>query len=200
MNALTASQPGNQTGGIHCGSLHARLRQTTADLHRRSEAVLDLPTKLTDLAGYVSLLDVLWRFHAGYERALRHAHLAAEFQSLCLCKADWIAEDLCYLGCAPRGDPIDVALDGRLDALGSLYVIEGSMLGGRYIGKRAAQALGVSPWRGARFFHGYGELARSMWKEFVCDLNSVPATGSPADRVEASSCRAFQAFIGSASR
>jgi heme oxygenase len=200
MTAMTLPPPGNQSDQARCESLHARLRQATADLHRRSEDGLDLTTKLADFAGYVSLLDVLWRFHAGYERALRRAGLVSRFRGLCLCKAEWIAQDLSVLGCAPRGNPTDVAIGGKHDALGSLYVIEGSMLGGRYIGKSAARTLGVSPLSGARFFHGYGEWAASVWTEFVRDVNDVPAAGAAADRVEAASFRAFQTFIGNISR
>ncbi len=51
-------------------------------------------------------------------------------------------------------------------AFGSLYVMEGSTLGGRLIAKNLAQALGLDASGGAAFFNGYGPQTGSRWKAF----------------------------------
>jgi heme oxygenase len=51
-------------------------------------------------------------------------------------------------------------------ALGCLYVMEGSTLGGRFIARRLHEHLGLTPASGAAFFHGYGEETGSRWKAF----------------------------------
>ena len=199
MSTLAMRLPAG-TPGASWPSLHARLRHVTADLHRRSEAALALPTKLADLSGYVSLLNILWRFHSGCEIALRRCREELPSTSLCLHKAEWIVEDLSCFGRLPSGDPIELVVGGRCDMLGCLYVVEGSMLGGRYIGKQAARALGVSRRFGGRFFDGYGDSTASTWTALIGSLNGIPAMEPDADRVEAASCRAFGIFISAASQ
>ena len=199
MSTLAMRLPA-EAPGASWPSLHARLRHVTADLHRRSEAALALPTKLADLSGYVSLLNILWRFHSGCEIALRRCRAELPTSSLCLHKAEWIVEDLSCFDRLPSGDPIEIVVGGRCDMLGCLYVVEGSMLGGRYIGKQAARALGVSRRFGGRFFDGYGAGMTETWSAFIAGLNRIPALDPDADRVEAASCRVFEIFISAASQ
>lgn len=53
------------------------------------------------------------------------------------------------------------------EALGIMYVLEGSSLGGRFLYKHVNKMLGLSAEKGAAFFNGYGDETGSMWKIFV---------------------------------
>jgi len=55
-------------------------------------------------------------------------------------------------------------------AMGILYVMEGSTLGGRVILKNVADVLGYDEHSGAAYFTGYGEQTGPLWKSFVQDL------------------------------
>ncbi|HEY0821188.1 MAG TPA: biliverdin-producing heme oxygenase [Rhizobacter sp.] len=51
-------------------------------------------------------------------------------------------------------------------ALGSMYVIEGSALGGQVITPLLQQHLGLTPLTGASYFHGHGPATGAMWRDF----------------------------------
>ena len=80
-------------------------------------------------------------------------------------------------------------------ALGALYVIEGSGLGGRVIGRHLAENLGVKAGAGGSFFCGMdAETARLRWSRLGAVLAS-PAIGnaSAADSI-AGAVKAFEFF------
>lgn len=52
-------------------------------------------------------------------------------------------------------------------ALGILYTVEGSSLGGRFILKNIQSVLGLDEKDGAQYFAGYGNKTGSYWKNFL---------------------------------
>lgn len=51
-------------------------------------------------------------------------------------------------------------------ALGCLYVLEGSTLGARYISRRLESRLLITEACGGAFFHAYGDSAAERWRAF----------------------------------
>lgn len=51
-------------------------------------------------------------------------------------------------------------------AMGALYVMEGSTLGGQMISRQLEKTLGLTPSRGTAFFYGYGKETGKRWKKF----------------------------------
>ena len=153
------------------------LRKATERQHRKVEKDLALlrPTlTLTlTLSDYVALLKRFYGFHRVWEPQVA-TQLAAELPDLFppRRKLQNLEADLRYFGCA-ADDLLGLAscvnlppLESVGSALGSLYVIEGSTLGGRILTRHFAGHLGVRPEAGCRFFSGYGERTGSMWSEF----------------------------------
>lgn len=56
-------------------------------------------------------------------------------------------------------------------ALGILYVVEGSTLGGRFILKNVSKFPELSGDKGVSYFNGYGEKTGSFWKSFLSFLS-----------------------------
>lgn len=56
-------------------------------------------------------------------------------------------------------------------ALGAMYVLEGSTLGGRFISQMLAKQLNRTPAEGISFFSGYGEQTEAKWKKFTEMMN-----------------------------
>ncbi|RYG41850.1 biliverdin-producing heme oxygenase, partial [bacterium] len=52
------------------------------------------------------------------------------------------------------------------EAIGALYVIEGSTLGGQIISRLLRDSLGILPEEGGAFFSGYGAENGAMWRAF----------------------------------
>lgn len=57
-------------------------------------------------------------------------------------------------------------------AMGVMYVIEGSTLGGRVILKNINKHLGFTDEAGCRYFAGYKAETGSLWKSFLAALNT----------------------------
>ncbi|WP_069658105.1 biliverdin-producing heme oxygenase [Arcticibacter eurypsychrophilus] len=57
-------------------------------------------------------------------------------------------------------------INNHLQALGALYVIEGSTLGGKFISKMVRQQIDLPIVTGLSFFDGYGSNTDSMWQLF----------------------------------
>lgn len=81
-------------------------------------------------------------------------------------------------------------------AFGSLYVIEGSALGGQVITPRLERDLGLEPGRGASYFNGFGDRTGGMWREFrqraAAEIGDEPAGRHVARRAAA---QTFEALI-----
>lgn len=63
-------------------------------------------------------------------------------------------------------------IDNLSNAIGALYVLEGSTLGGRFISKKVNETIGATPTSGAKFYHGYGPETGAYWKSFCGYLSS----------------------------
>jgi len=56
-------------------------------------------------------------------------------------------------------------------ALGVLYVMEGSTLGGRFILKNVSKFPELSGEKGTSYFNGYGDKTGSYWKTFLSQMS-----------------------------
>ncbi len=68
-------------------------------------------------------------------------------------------------------------------ALGILYVIEGSSLGGRFIFNHVSDLLGVDENNGASYFAGYGNKTGQLWKIFLRTLTAYEAQNAAGDEI-----------------
>ena len=55
-------------------------------------------------------------------------------------------------------------------AIGCLYVVEGSTLGGGFIFKLLNENLQLTVFKGASYFYGYGKETGNKWKVFIENL------------------------------
>jgi len=79
-------------------------------------------------------------------------------------------------------------------ALGIMYTVEGSSLGGRVLLKNIQAALGHDAETGARYFSGYGGQTGSMWKAFLGCLTQYEADNNAAVDIIAGANFAFDAI------
>ncbi len=91
-------------------------------------------------------------------------------------KSPLLLKDLDYLGVEPEQRVHPVTHGLRFDCLsvpefmGTLYVIEGSSLGGRVIARKLEQHLGLTTTTGAAYFNGYGDRSYANWRNFCQQL------------------------------
>ena len=159
-------------------SLLEQLRAATAEQHRELEATVDIARRLRDRDSYRELLEKFYGFYQPLELGIRAAK-PPQIGDARIEKARWLAEDLARLGCDVAQLPLCRTLPPLHECprvLGTMYVIEGSTLGGRHITALLAANGGDDLPR--RFFSSYGSEVGPMWRAFCALLDEL---NSPAD-------------------
>lgn len=156
-------------------TMHARLRAETASDHEMAESAVDLLGATLSRESYRATVALLYGFQAPIEAAL--AETAAEVGcGLALRpRAHELARDLSALGLSaadvdalPRCAVLPV-FERREHVVGSLYVIEGSRLGGRIVARALIDRLGIDAATGGAYFHGDGDVG-ARWREVLAWL------------------------------
>ena len=157
------------------------LKTETQLEHTQLEDKLDLFNKVTDLDSYKGLLKGFYTIYAPLEQTLG---MAVSWESTGWnyasdLKTPWLEEDLLHLG-ETRNSLADLpqcsylpSPTGLAAAIGCLYVLEGSTLGGQVISSRYHKSLGITPDTGGRFFTGYGAHTAPHWREFGAWVRTV---------------------------
>lgn len=162
--------------------LLARLKAETQDCHQSLEDAVDIMRPSMQRAEYFALLAGFRGFVAPWEKALVAAlpvpmrEFALQREKTALLDGDlrFISDDHCVPDQLPQCE-IDWPLQDTAACMGSMYVMEGSTLGGRIIGPAMAQRFGLSDRRGYAYFDPYGERTGSMWNAFkALATSSVP--------------------------
>ncbi|RBQ02512.1 biliverdin-producing heme oxygenase [Pedobacter miscanthi] len=108
--------------------------------------------------------------------------------------SSYIKADILELG----GDITDLPyttvpkIENAVQALGALYVLEGSIMGGSIIVKMLEKG-GVT--QGVSFFSGYGEATGMMWGNFVAVLNAQAKTEQDEEEAIVAANETFKHFV-----
>jgi heme oxygenase len=187
------------TAPATCG-LAARLREGTAAEHREVEAALALPGAIRDMDDSRA---VLLRFRALYAPLCRELRAVPGWPRLGLdpeerCPVSRLDRDLSRLGAAAPADAPAGALP-RLGtfpaALGALYVVEGSTLGGQVILRDLRARLGPALGGADAFFAGHGPATGALWQAMRRTLDQFgQERPDAADEVVEAAARTFRAI------
>jgi heme oxygenase (biliverdin-IX-beta and delta-forming) len=172
----------------------AHLRAVTRPAHHALEGALGLLEEDIDLDKYKNVLARFYGFWSGWEpqvtMLLQDEALSKPRQRLHL-----LVSDLAALGIS--GDAIQAlprcpltTLCDAMEALGSLYVMEGSTLGGRVIQRHVERRLGDDGLNSCSYFNGYGAKTGTMWRSFLARLDDVPVAA--AERIGRGACATFE--------
>jgi heme oxygenase (biliverdin-IX-beta and delta-forming) len=142
-----------------------RLKIETRESHDRIEAALDLMRPDLSRRDYGQLLARYQAFFRVWEPSVGRA-LADDAFFAPRRKLHLLTRDLDALGVEPlRDEPRLKPFATRHEAMGSLYVLEGSTMGGLVIAGHVRRTLGVSG-PGALYFENYGRDAAERWRAF----------------------------------
>lgn len=171
----------------------ARLRDATGTAHARLEAALDLVERVADPGDRRWLVARFLALHDGAEARLApwlagHPGLELETRT----RSSSIRADLALLGGAlETGAPPAPGIGSLGQALGWLYVLEGSTLGGKTI-HRALETRRLDA-RGLGFLNPYGAAAGERWRTFVAELDRLHRTGvADGDAIVGGGVEAFE--------
>lgn len=154
------------TGPRARGAVVERLRAETREEHDLIELALDWERRTASVGAYAEWLRRLHNFHGWWEpvvAGLVDDPLFFEPRR----KLRLLTRDLERLGAVVEAvDAPGPAFASRAEALGSMYVLEGSTLGGKLIVRRVRDVLGFE----AGYHDPYGDRAGAMWRAFQARL------------------------------
>jgi heme oxygenase len=151
--------------------LSEKLRETTKNNHQLLEKKLVQNIKsIRTKEQYSALLGLFYSFFGGMEIKINQEIDTEKLTDyLQRRKAAALGEDLQQLNtqkpALAAGEEVP-QITNHLQALGALYVMEGSTLGGKIISKMIRQQIGEPHMAGLSFFNGYGEQSEAMWHRF----------------------------------
>lgn len=156
--------------------VRAALRDRTAGIHEalhEAAPFAAITDRRLDLGGYRRLLCALSDFHRSLAVAVEAGCRCLDLPALltaCELRRDLLDLDLAAVGGWTRGHaPAPVGLAGEAWALGCLYTLVGSMLGGKLIFRQLDYLLPTAA--GRSFFAGTTDDGE-RWKEFCARLEA----------------------------
>lgn len=184
------------------GDVLRRLRTDTAAEHDAVERTLDLLDPELTRARLVRVLALMRGFWCAAEAGLdawaaTEPAAAAEVAWSQRRRARLFAGDLTALGAAPSTAPDSPELSpvpDTNDALGRLYVLEGSTLGGVFIDRHLASLPQLADAAPLRAFTPYGEHTGAMWHAYRTATRAWVAAGGDAGRVVTAAQQTFSAL------
>lgn len=172
-----------------------RLNQATHAPHERLDSAVKAHDPFASRENFTPFVQAQYLFQSELQALYQDAELIAIFPDLAArCRARQAEADLGDLGAAiPAPVPGAPTNLSRAEALGWLFVSEGSKLGAAFLIKRVA-ALGLSETFGARHL-GEPEGGRAAgWKLFTQTLDALPLSDEEDRAAEAGALAAFERF------
>lgn len=176
----------------------ANLRQNTAASHQKledselSKAILLPDVTLADYQTYLvkmygvtkacedSVFPVIEEVVPDLDQRYKSLHILED-----LAKTGYSEEKLSSI-------PVfDCPFSTVSEALGFMYVIEGSTLGGRVLFKHIHQTLGLTSENGASYFWGYGPQTGILWKSFIAALTGFAVEKDESEKIIESAVQTF---------
>lgn len=162
-----------------------KLRAGTRHTHEELEKeMMPLITQAGDAGVYAKLLHLFYGYYRPLEKGMEtwlDDSVVPDINQRR--KTSWILDDLQALGqpTEMEEDADAPVISNRAEALGAMYVMEGSSLGGKVICKMIAENLGMEDHRALSFFYGYGGQTGSRWKGFLAVLDRFSGTEEEQD-------------------
>ncbi|RYF03338.1 MAG: hypothetical protein EOO40_12335 [Deltaproteobacteria bacterium] len=187
------------------GPAHRALRDACQAAHQQLEDSLPLLRDDLDLPSYVAFLRRFYPVVHSLEHNLLQWEGPVAHHGYCLepgSRALRLSRDIEVLGAAvpPCVPPVPAPMPTSLaEAIGQLYVLEGSALGGQVIARRLGPRLGLSPSHGCAYFSGRGAQTAPHWRHLCALLEASLGEAAAMRAAAAAACQSF-AFVEQALR
>lgn len=159
--------------------INEQLKESTQPSHQALEKkMVSMIKTIRTRQDYVNFLKLMYGYYSALERRVQD--YVSDMEIGKRRKAERLLEDISYFEAS--GTP-DICHDlppisSHAEALGAMYVMEGSTMGGKTIARMIEGQAGINGPSGFSFFNGYGEETGRMWEEFKAFLNR------PCDEME----------------
>lgn len=181
-------------------SIMAQLKARTAHQHQATEETVDIMRDDFTMDDYRRLLKRFYAFYKAYEakmsEALKENPIELDYTERL--NTPRLLTDLKILGLTEQDiaeiNPFEdlPRLDSKERIYGSLYVIEGSTLGGQVILRHLRDKFGLDENNGAAFYAGYGKETGKMWNEFREAVTKFADNGANREEIIAAANETFE--------
>lgn len=154
------------------------IKEGTKTQHQETEKKVILRIKnINSDANYIELLKCFYAYFNAVEKAISPYIEAVLPDYRERRNSSYIKADIEELGGTIENLPeaLPAEITDPIQAMGALYVLEGSIMGGPYI-VQMLQKKGIE--KGFSFFSGYGNESGIKWASFIAALNILPQTES----------------------
>ena len=185
-----------QTSPLSGARLSQRLKTETAQQHERMHELMERGNPFADRGSYARFVAAQYLFQRDVEHLFQDAAVKAAVPDLeARGRQEASLADLADLGAELPQGALGSEAVGMPEALGWLYVSEGSTLGAAFLFKEARERLGLSETFGARNLAAYPQGRALAWRAFVVSLDA-PELGDAAiqDKVIAGANAAYDRF------
>lgn len=180
---------------LHITLCSQRLSQITHAPHDQLDKTIKAYAPFETLASYTRFVSAQYLFQAELQSLYKDPALKKLFADLPeRCRAEQARADLVDLGVEPPRLETGAQLTPSMaEALGWLFVSEGSKLGAAFLIKRAV-GLGLSEQFGARHLGEPAGGRAAGWKRFISILDSLPLTNEQETQLNQGALAAFERF------
>lgn len=159
--------------------INEQLKDSTHASHQALEKkMVSIIKKIKTRQDYVNFLKLMYGYYSALERRVQDHVTEMEIGKRR--KASRLLDDISYFEATSTPDLCNELppISSHAEALGAMYVMEGSTMGGKIIARMIEGQAGIDGPSGFSFFNGYGEETGTMWEEFKTFLNR------PFDEIE----------------
>ncbi|WP_454690367.1 biliverdin-producing heme oxygenase [Achromobacter aloeverae] len=176
-------------------TLSFRLKHETNEQHERMHALMEQGKPFESRERYARFVAAQYLFQQDVEHLFDDARVQAAVPDLAVRgRVQAAAADLQDLGQAIPREALATSHVAMPQALGWLYVSEGSTLGAAFLLKEVQQTLGLGADFGARNLAAYPEGRALVWRRFVAALDSSAVSVEEHDEVLAGANAAYDRF------
>lgn len=175
------------------------LKEQTKDHHQKLESLIISRVKSLDSKlAYANFLKLFYGFIAPLEEKIASIKEVTDNDKINNREKAWmILQDINYLN--PHDNNFQTTdnlpqINTFDEAIGALYVLEGSTLGGKYIRKMIASRLQMPENEGFLYFSSYADNTDNMWKAFKNVVDALPHSAEIEDNVLKSANETFIKF------
>jgi heme oxygenase (biliverdin-IX-beta and delta-forming) len=175
--------------------LSQRLKHETDAQHQRMHALMERAQPFANRERYAGFVAIQYLFQRDVMYLFDDPRVRAVVDDLdCRGRVEAARADLLDLAAVVPDNSIATSAVKMPEALGWLYVSEGSTLGAAFLLKEAQQQLGLSAGFGARNLAAYPEGRARAWRRFVASLDGDALDTADHDAVLAGANAAYARF------
>lgn len=168
-----------------------RFKAASTAAHERVDHAVMAAQPFANTENYKRFLRFQYRLHTGVEALYADDALQPVLPDLAdRSRLAKLEQDFADLGVSLPADVEEGTTQPLPEALGWLYVVEGSNMGAAFLAKEAAK-IGLSDDFGARHLAGHAEGRGLHWRRFIAGLDAIELSDDEDARAQAAAAAAF---------